>query len=46
MSLAYFKIRNKYGLEKNDRDLLRLYIDEYLQIWLTGKCIYAITLHT
>ncbi|SPO48784.1 related to acyl-coenzyme A oxidase 1 [Moesziomyces antarcticus] len=32
VSLRYFEIRNRHGLEKKDADMLRLFTDEYLPI--------------
>lgn len=32
IALEYFQLRNKYGLPKEDRDLLRLYLDEYITL--------------
>jgi acyl-CoA oxidase len=32
IAVEYFKIRNRYGLPKEDRDLLRLYLDEYITL--------------
>lgn len=30
IALEYFQLRNRYGLPKEDRDLLRLFLDEYI----------------
>jgi alkylation response protein AidB-like acyl-CoA dehydrogenase len=32
IALEYFQLRNRYGLPKEDRDLLRLYLDEYITL--------------
>lgn len=32
IALEYFKLRNRYGLPKEDRDQLRLYLDEYITL--------------
>lgn len=32
IALEYFQIRNRFGLPKEDRDLLRLYLDEYITL--------------
>ncbi|BFZ58922.1 hypothetical protein PYCC9005_005990 [Savitreella phatthalungensis] len=40
-ALAYFKIRNKHGLAKIERDQLRIYIDDYLPVWLHDSMAYS-----
>lgn len=32
IALEYFKLRNRYGLPKEDRDQLRLFLDEYITL--------------
>lgn len=32
VALEYFKLRNRYGLPKEDRDQLRLFLDEYITL--------------
>lgn len=40
-ALAYFKLRNKHGLPKIERDQLRIYIDDYLPVWLHDSMAYS-----
>lgn len=40
-ALAYFKLRNKHGLAKIERDQLRIYIDDYLPVWLHDSMAYS-----
>lgn len=40
-ALAYFKIRNKHGLAKIERDQLRIYIDDYIPVWLHDSMAYS-----
>lgn len=40
-ALAYFRIRNKHGLAKIERDQLRIYIDDYIPVWLHDSMAYS-----
>lgn len=40
-ALAYFKIRNKHGLAKIERDQLRIYVDDYIPVWLHDSMAYS-----
>jgi alkylation response protein AidB-like acyl-CoA dehydrogenase len=43
-AVAYFEIRNKYGLAKIERDQLRIYIDDYIPVWLHDSMAYTTVL--
>lgn len=43
-ALAYFRLRNKHGLAKPERDQMRIYIDDYLPVWLHDSMAYSTVL--
>ncbi|CCG84300.1 protein of unknown function [Taphrina deformans PYCC 5710] len=40
-AVAYFRIRNQHGLAKIERDQLRIYVDDYMPIWLHDSMAYS-----